>query len=110
MGILCHPLQVPGSKSCKHTATEAETALQMLMNNWKKKEWNWENYVSQHVKYNVIVENLKMYQDIDPVSKCHYLLNGIGCDKLSMAAAAEKIHKINMRRTLMQLSPSHTIY
>ena len=70
-------------------------ALQTLSYNREKKDWNWEKYVAQHVKYHVILKNLMEYgyQGLDPGSKVWYLLNGIRCDKLSTAATAVRVHQ-----------------
>ena len=51
-------------------------------------------YVAQHVKDHIILVNLMEYgyQDLDPWSKVKYLLNGIRCDKLSIAVATVSAH------------------
>ena len=41
------------------TASNAEAALQILMYNEKKKACTLEKYVSQHIMYHIILENLK---------------------------------------------------
>ena len=53
------------------TASEAEMALHMSMNDGKKRAWNWEKYVASHVKYYIILLNLMEYgyQGLDPWSK-----------------------------------------
>ena len=50
--------------------------------------------MSQHVKYHIILENLKDYghQGLNPGSKVHYQLNGIRCDKLFIAVATVQAH------------------
>ena len=60
----------------------------------EKKAWNWKKYVAQHVKYHNILGLLmeERHQDLYPVSKVQYLLNGIRSDKLSTAVAAVKAH------------------
>ena len=58
--------------------SKAETALQTLTCNREKKELNWEKYVSCHVKYHNVLENLTEYgyQGLDPGTKA--LLNVLG--------------------------------
>ena len=43
------------------TASEAEADFWTLTYDGEKKAWNWEKYVSCHVKYYIILENLKEY-------------------------------------------------
>ena len=76
------------------TASEAEMALKMLTYNGEKKAWHWEKYITQYVKYHIILGNLVEYgyQGFDPESKVRYLLNGIRCDKLSTAVATIRAH------------------
>ena len=76
------------------TASEGEAALQMSAFDDKKKALKWKTYVSWHVKYNIILENLRKYgyQDLDLVSKVCYLLSSIKCDKLFTAIATVKAH------------------
>ena len=53
-----------------------------------------------HVKYHIILENLKNYgyQDLDQGSEACYQLNGIRCDNRSTAVVAVKAypHKYEM--------------
>ena len=50
-----------GTNHANVTASEAEAVLQILTNNSKKKAWNQEKYLSHHLNYHVILENLKKY-------------------------------------------------
>ena len=60
-----------GPNHVNATASEAEMALQTLMYDGEKKAWNWEKYVVCHVKYHIILGNLKEYgyQGLDLGSK-----------------------------------------
>ena len=60
----------------------------------RKKAWNWEKYVAQHIKYHMILGNLMKYghQWLDPKLKVWYLLNGIRCDKLSIAVTVVRAY------------------
>ena len=53
------------------TASEAKLVLEMAIYYGEKKAWSWENYVAQHVKYDIILGNLMDYgyQGLDPGSK-----------------------------------------
>ena len=57
----------------------------------EKKAWSWEKDVAQHIKYHIILGNLMEYgyHGLDPELNVLYLLNGIRCDKLSMAFAGD---------------------
>ena len=76
------------------TASKSEMALQMLIYHGKKKAWNGEKYVTQHVKYHIILGNLMEYgyHGRNPGSKVRYLLNGIRCEKLSKVVATVRAH------------------
>ena len=82
------------NKSFSTTASEAEAAHQMSMYDGEENTWNWEKYVSWQVKYHVILKNLKEYgyENLDPWTKIHHLLNGIKCDELSSAIATVRSH------------------
>ena len=60
-----------GPNHVNATASEAEIALQTSMYDGEKRAWNWEKYVSCHVKYHIILPNLMEcgYQGLDPGSK-----------------------------------------
>ena len=62
--------------------------------NGKKKAWNWEKYVAQHVKSHIILGNLMKcgYQGLNLRFKYQFLLNGIRCDKLSTAVTTVRVH------------------
>ena len=53
------------------TTSEAELALNMAAYYGEKKAWNWEKYVTQHVKYHIILGSLMEYgyQGLNPGSK-----------------------------------------
>ena len=76
------------------TTSEAELAFWMSMYSRGKNAWNWEKYVAQHVKCHSILRNLMEYgyQGLHLGSKDHYLLNGIWCDKWSIAATSVRAH------------------
>ena len=58
------------------------------------KTWNWKTYMSQHVKYHIILKNLKenKYQHLNPGIKVCQLLNGIRWEMVSVVVAAVKAH------------------
>ena len=72
------------------TASVAKMALQTFTCYREKNIWNWEKYVTQNVKYHIILGSLMEYgyQGLDSGLKVQYLLNGIRCDKLSTAVMA----------------------
>ena len=84
------------------TVSEAEMALQTSTFDCEKKAWKWEKYVAQHVKYHIIMGNLMEngYQGIDTGSKVRYLLNGIRCDKFSLAITAVTMHPDKYEKNL----------
>ena len=90
------------------TASEAEMVLQMSMYYGEKKAWNWEKYVSYHVKYHIILGNLMEYgyQSLDQGSKVQYLLNCIRCDKLSMVVATVRAHPDKYEKDFDAVVPS----
>ena len=49
----------------------------------EKKAWNWEKYVSYHVNYHIIFDNLMEYgyQGLDQGVNTHNLISGIRYDK-----------------------------
>ena len=69
-------------------------ALQTSIYDDEKKAWNWEKYVAQHVMCHIIPGNFMEYgyQGLDPGLEVLYLLNGIRCDKLSIAVGSERMH------------------
>ena len=56
------------------------------------KSRKWEKYVSCHVKYRIILKNLKEYgyQGLDLGRKGSHLLQGIKCDKTTTVIATVK--------------------
>ena len=42
---------------------KAKVAIQILTVKGKKKDLNWEKYVSHNIKYDIILENIKEYGD-----------------------------------------------
>ena len=75
-------------------------ALQMSRYDGKRKAWNWEKYVAQHVKYHTILGNLMEYgyQGLDPRLKVWYLLIGIRCDKSSILVATVRVHWVKYKK------------
>ena len=73
-----------GRNHANTLVSEAEAVLQATMYDEEMKAWSWEKYVSWHVNYYLILENIKEYgyQGLDPRKKVCHLLNGIWCNKL----------------------------
>ena len=82
------------------TASQAEMALQMSTYDSMKKAWNCEKYVTQHVKYHIMLGNLMKYgyQGLNTGLKVRYLLNSIRYDKLSTAVIAVRAHPEKYKR------------
>ena len=92
------PFILQGPNHVNAIASLTEAALQMSTENEGKKAWNWEKYVSWHVKHHL--ENAKEYgyQGLNPVMKVHYVLNGIRCNKLFTVVASTKAHTDNYEK------------
>ena len=72
------------------TASDTEAAFHALTYYSKKNAWNKEMYVSFHVKYHIVLGNLKEYgyQGLNLRTRVHHLLNRDWCDKMSTAVTA----------------------
>ena len=93
------------------TAPEAEAAFQASTYDGKKKACNWEKYVSYHVKYHIIFENLKgyWYQGLEPGTKIDHLLNGIRCNKMSTEVTIIKARPERCEKDFDLLLPSQNM-
>ena len=81
-----------GPNHVNKTEPEAELVFPISVY-YSEKKWNWK-YVAHYFKYHIILGNLMEYgyQDLAPGSKVWYLVNGIRCNKLSIAVTAVKAH------------------
>ena len=77
-----------GPNNVSTMASEEKAVLQNSIYDVKKKIWNWKKYAPCHVKYHILLKNLKEYKFQEfPATKVHHLMNGIRCNKMSAVVA-----------------------
>ena len=92
-------------------ATEAENVFQTSIYDGERKWWNWEKYISNHVKHHVALVNPKNYecQGLNLGIKIHHFCCEKFCDKLSSPVVITRVNPTITWRALMERDQQITI-